>query len=197
MSENCITVPFHFDPAVLRYLENLFNIKSDSVDLQKSFFYPFFIVCLSRIKYKSKKTNSSSFSSFIEGNIVIKEWDYSHYGDNITPAAMIKVNNLIYKLIIREACYRIMIAHVYSGIPRDTCIRNYIYEIGYTDNELSYSALRKYYQRNWISKEKELIENLQFSMSEIDDKKCTKSVQKGYKKCTDIFAEIVPMGFRY
>lgn len=197
MREKCVSVPFSFDPAVLRYLETFFNCKSEFVDLRKSFLYPFFILCLSRISCKSKKTNSSSFRSFIEGNIVIKEWDYTHYGDNITPAAMIQVNNLIYKLIVRDACYRIMIAHVFSGLPRDTCIRDYLFEIGFKDEELSYAALRKYYQRNWTNKEKELRDNVQFSLIENEDKKCTISVQNRYKAGTEIFAKIVPMGFRY
>lgn len=197
MREKCVSVPFSFDPAVLRYLETFFNCKSDSVDLRKSVLYSFIILCLSRITYKSKKTNPSCFSSFIEGNIVVKEWDYTHYGENITPEAMIQVNNLIYKLIIREACYRIMIAHVYSGIPRDTCIKDYLFEIGYKDDELSYGALRKYYQRNWTSKEKELRENIQFSLNENEYKKGTNSVQMRYTTGTQIFADFVPMGFRY
>jgi hypothetical protein len=128
---------------------------------------------------------------------VIKDWDYSHFGDNITPAAMIQVNNLIYKLLIRDACYRIMIAHVFSGIPRDTCIRDYIFEIGYTDDELSYDALRKYYQRNWTSKEKDLRDNFIFLMSENEDKQRTNNVHIKYFQGTNNYAKNVPMGFRY
>ena len=197
MREKCVTVPFKFDPAVLRYLELIFNINKELVDLRKSIFYPVLVNMLTRIKKSDKNPSPSCCSSFIETNIVIKEWDYSRNGEFISDYDMIQFNNLIYKFLIREACYRIMIAHVFSGIPRDTCIRDYIFEVGYKEDELRYDALRKYYQRNWICKEKEFIETIDFSLSENGYKRSTNQVHKEYKTGTEIYAKNVPMGFRY
>jgi hypothetical protein len=47
------------------------------------------------------------------------------------------------------------------------------------------------------TKEKELRENIQFSLNENEYKKGTNRVQMRYTTGTQIFADFVPMGFRY
>ena len=195
MEKNFVTVQFSFEPAVVRYLENNFCKNSGVIDLRKTHIYPFLVLCLQRTHVKSKSSVPSSFNSYQEVNIAVKEWDYSHFGNKISPFAMIQLNNAIYKQIIRDACYRIMIAHVFSGIPRDTCIKDYLFECYYTEEELNYAALRKYYQRNWMSKEKELRENLSFHLNSENEKQRTIHVQPAYNSSTYKNVTFVPMGF--
>lgn len=197
MRDKCVTVNFSFDPAVLRYLENNFSKIDGAFDIRKGFVYSFIILCLQRNNCKRKMPVPSSFVSFIETTIVVKEWDFGHFGEAISAYSMIQVNNLLYKLMIRDACYRIMVAHVFAGIPRDTCIRDYLFECNFQENELSYEALRKFYQRNWTQNEKELRENFSFILEENEDKISTNKGQIRDLSGTYNSAKFVPLGFRY
>jgi len=197
MEKNFVSIKFSFEPSVVRYLENNIKKISGVFDLRKNHIYPFLVLCLQRHNNQSKLTVPSSFNSYKEVNIAVKEWDYSHFGDKISPMAMIQLNNVIYKQIIRDACYRIMVAHVFSGIPRDTCIKDYLFECSYTEEEINYAALRKYYQRKWMNKEKELKENLAFIKNNETYKCSTNSVQSAYKSSTYKNVNFVPMGFLY
>jgi hypothetical protein len=92
--------------------------------------------------------------------VVITSWDYHHLGFDIPPIQQVAISNHIYKQILFDACYRIMISHVFGRVMRDTAIKEFLREHCFEECELNYAALRKHYQRHWLESEKLAKENV-------------------------------------
>ena len=141
-------------PAVLRYLDNTFEKVSDAYDLRGHLLYNFISVGLSRKTISLPSMIPLQYEKMREIKIVITSFDWHHYGWEIPPIHQMALSNHIYKQILFDACYRIMVSHVFGGVPRDSAIKEFLNEHLFEEDELNYPALRKHYQRHWIETEK-------------------------------------------
>lgn len=141
-------------PAVFRYIDNSFNRVGDAYDLRGHLLYDFISVGLSRRSIKVASMLPLQYEKMLTIKVIITSWDYNHYGWDIPPIHQVSLSNHIYRQILFDACYRVMICHVFGGLPRDTAIKEYLWEHGFEECELNYPALRKHYQRHWLDTEK-------------------------------------------
>jgi hypothetical protein len=144
-------------PAVFRYIDNTFsrvrdvNSKAaDVYDLRRHLLYNFVSVGLSRSSISVPSMIPLQYEKMKTVKVAITSWDYHHYGWDIPPIHQVALSNHIYKQILFDACYRIMICHVFGGLPRDKAIKDFLAEHCFEESELNYAALRKHYQRHWI-----------------------------------------------
>jgi len=155
---NTTTIKVH--PAVFRYINNTFNRVGGAYDLRGHLLYGFISVGLSRHSVKVESMLSQQYKKMKEIKVVITSWDYNHYGWDIPPIHQVALSNHIYRQILFDACYRVMICHVFGGLPRDTAIKEFLGEYCFEECELNYPALRKHYQRHWLDVEKNAKENV-------------------------------------
>jgi hypothetical protein len=141
-------------PAVFRHIDNTFNKVGNAYDLRGHLLYNFISVGLSRSSVKVASMLPLQYEKMQQIKVVISSWDYNHYGWEIPPIHQVALSNHIYKQILFDACYRIMICHVFGSLPRDTAIKEYLWEHCFEESELNYPALRKHYQRHWLETEK-------------------------------------------
>jgi len=141
-------------PAVFRFIDNGFQKVGDLYDLRGSLLYDFISVGLSRKKINVPSQVPLQYEKFRKIKVIITSWDYNHYGWDIPPVQQVAISNHIYRQILFDACYRVMVSHVFGGVPRDAAIKDYLAEHCFDEKELNYSALRKHYQRHWIETEK-------------------------------------------
>jgi len=141
-------------PAVFRYIDNTFHRKGGAYDLRRHLLYDFISAGLSRRTIKVESMIPLQYEKMKKIKVVITSWDYSHYGWDIPPVHQVAISNHIYRQILFDACYRVMICHVFGGLPRDTAIKEYLWEHCFEERELNYAALRKHYQRHWLETEK-------------------------------------------
>lgn len=141
-------------PAVFRYIDNTFNQIRDVYDFRRSLLYGFISAGLSRRTIHATSMLPLQYEKMKTVKIAITSWDYHHYGWDIPPIHQVALSNHIYKQILFDACYRVMICHVFGGLPRDTAIKEFLAEHCFEESELNYAALRKHYQRHWIDTEK-------------------------------------------
>jgi hypothetical protein len=161
MSKKVYSTIIKVHPAVFRYMDNTFsrvrdvNSKAaDVYDLRRSLLYGFISAGLSRRSINATSMLPLQYEKMKTVKIAITSWDYHHYGWDIPPIHQVALSNHIYKQILFDACYRIMICHVFAGLPRDAAIKEYLSEHLFEEHELNYAALRKHYQRHWIETEK-------------------------------------------
>jgi len=152
------TIKVH--PAVFRYIDNTFEKTSGAYDLRGHLLYNFISTGLNRKSINMPSMIPLMYEKMKEIKIVIGSFDYHHYGWEIPPIHQVAISNHIYKQILFDACYRIMVSHVFGGLPRDTAIKEYLNEHFFEEEELNYPALRKHYQRHWIDTEKIAKENV-------------------------------------
>jgi hypothetical protein len=141
-------------PAVLRYIDNTFDKIKDVYDLRRSMLYGFISAGLSRHTINATSMLPLQYEKMKTVKVAITSWDYHHFGWDIPPIHQVALSNHIYKQILFDACYRVMICHVFGGLPRDAAIKEYLSEHLFEEHELNYAALRKHYQRHWIDTEK-------------------------------------------
>jgi len=126
----------------------------DAYDLRGHLLYGFISSGLSRCTVKVSSMLPLQYETMRKIKVVITSWDYNHYGWEIPPIHQVAMSNHIYRQILYDACYRVMICHVFGGLPRDTAIKEFLDEHCFEENELNYPALRKHYQRHWLETEK-------------------------------------------
>ena len=149
-----ITIRVH--PAVFRHMENHFPKIGEAYDMRGHFFYDFLRSGLTR--KSGGAAPPQSFAQLLEVEIVFSRRDCQHYGYIIPEVYQSWFSRFAYKFIQHTACMEVLFAHVAGGIPRDTAIKEYLLNNLYEDDELNYPALRKYYQRNWMEAERQVLE---------------------------------------
>lgn len=154
------TIKVH--PAVLRHIDNTFPRVSGAYDLRGHPFYSFISVGLNRKAVSMPSMLPLQYEKMREIQTVITSFDYHHYGWEIPPIHQIALSNHIYRQILFDACYRVMVCHVFGGLPRDTAIKEFLSEHFFEEDELNYPALRKHYQRHWIETERIAKENVAY-----------------------------------
>lgn len=122
--------------------------------MRKHFYYKLISAGLTRQKVAVPSMLSKRYDKLKEVEIQITSWDYHHYGDEITPVYQVSLSKYLYEELLYNACYQVLLAHVYGLIPRDTAIKEYLLNSLFEDDELNYPALRKHYQRHWMETEK-------------------------------------------
>ena len=152
-------VEIKLHPAVQKLIENTFNKVDDIYDFRRHLLYNFISIALCRSSVKLPSLLPVHYEKLKTIKVAITSWDFNNIGKEIPPKQQMLISNLMYKQILYDACYRIMICHIYGNLPRDTAIKNYLAENGFEEYELNYAALRKHYQRNWIEIEKVNKEN--------------------------------------
>lgn len=161
-SNKIYTTKIKVHPAVFRHIDNTFEKVSGAYDLRGHLFYSFISVGLSRQTVNTPSMIPLLYEKMKEVKVVITSYDYHHYGWTIPPVHQVAMSNHIYKQILFDACYRIMVSHVFGGLPRDTAIKEFLSEHLFEEDELNYPALRKHYQRHWIETEKIAKENVSY-----------------------------------
>ena len=149
-------------PAVFRYLDVTFNKIGDAYDLRGHIFYSYLTAGLIRkgMKLPTMMPLPKQYEKMLKIKVVIASWDYHHFGWDIPPFHQVALSNHIYKQILFDGCYRVMISHVFGNLPRDTAIKSFLSEHSFLACELNYAALRKHYQRHWLKSEKLIKENV-------------------------------------
>ena len=141
---------------MFRYIKNTFPMTCGAYDLRKHFLHDFLRVGLTR--QPSMERQSEVFHGFPEVKVVFSHRDCRQNGYILSENHQSAFSRLAYKFIQQTACHEVLYAHVVGGIPRDTAIKEYLLENLYEEDELNYAALRKYYQRNWMETERQVLE---------------------------------------
>lgn len=145
-------------PAVAKWLDANFEKIDDVIDVRSHPIYVLIQSALMRKEIKIPHKKSIKTQKHVPVNFMITEWDFYHFGWTIPTGIQQKISKYLYKDMLLRFCRDIASANVYGGFPIDVAVRRILIENLFDDSELSYFNLRKFYERNYTVKEKELVE---------------------------------------
>jgi len=165
------SVELNVCPSVARWLDANFESQGNAYDIRNSSFYILFQTALFQKNIKSPNKPLKKTENHIPVRILIKEWDFYHFGWNIPTFAQVKISRLLFDLMMEKFCEHIAYAYAYGGVPRDVTIRRILVENLFEDNELNYYYVRKWYQRKFqnTGKEREVIDFARYTQENITE----------------------------
>ena len=161
MKNNLYKITIKVHPAVYRFIDNHFSVSVGAYNLIKSPYYCIISSMLCRSCTKLPSLVYKKFDKYKPIEMFITEFDFYHYGWQMSEMQQCLLSKSMLQLILQQACHEIAVAHVIAGISRRRAICNYIDENLYEEDEISYSYLQKYYQRKYMANEAELRANME------------------------------------
>ncbi len=149
-------------PLVFRYISENYVCKQNAFDVFNTPLYYLISSGLSRSNIAIPSRISAKYQSYVPIRIHITEWDFYHYGWEMTPLQQIRLSNIVKSQIIREICEKAMVLHCYTHIPREAAIRELMSQNYFEEEELSLASVKKHYQRHFLKQEEKLIENIYY-----------------------------------
>lgn len=155
-----VPVDIKLHPLSWRVLRQQYRYDGVAVDLGKGWLYNIVTQCLRRRPFMSPWEFSRVPLGMVEGKVYILEYDYNRYGGYMSIAKQANLSVIIFRQERERLCNLTATAHVMAGISRDTAMRYFLEKEGYEDDEISFAALRKHYQRHYRHFEDDILHDL-------------------------------------
>lgn len=146
-------VDIKLHPLAWRVLKENYSYDGKAVDLGKGWMYNLITQGLQRQYNVAPWEFKRQRIDTVDGKVYISNYDAERFGCYISLTRAANISSIIYKRERERLCSLTMMAHVIGGIKRDVAMRHFLWKEGYNDNEMSFEALKKYYQRHFRNKE--------------------------------------------
>ena len=141
-------VDIKMHPLSWHVLKAQYSYDGVAVDLGRGWLYNIVTQGLRRNPVVSPWEFSRSPQGMVESRIYIREYDYNRYGGYMSIAKQANLSVIISRRERERLCNLTATMHVVAGVSRDTAMRYFLEKEGYSDEEISFAALRKHYQRH-------------------------------------------------
>ncbi len=148
MANKCI-VDIKLHPLSWKVLREQYRYDGVAVDLGKGWMYNVVTQALRRHPVVSPWELGRIPQGMVDGKVYVLEYDCQRYGSYMSVAKQANISVIIFRRERERLCQLTASAHVMLGVGRDTAMRYYLEKAGYEDNEISFAALRKHYQRHY------------------------------------------------
>lgn len=154
------TIDIKLQPLAWRVLREEFHYDGTAVDLGQSWLYNIVTLCLRRHPVTAAWEIGRSLQGMVDGKIYITDYDFNRYGGYMSTAKMANLSLIIFRREREKLCRLTATSHIMAGVSRDTAMRHFLIKGGYTDEEITFAALRKHYQRHYRHFEDDILHDL-------------------------------------
>ena len=154
------TVDIKLHPLAWQVLKQQYKYDGIAVDLGKSWLYKVFVASLRRHPVVAPWEFSRMPQGLVDGRVYITDYDFQRYGGHMGIAKQLNFSMIVTKRERERLCLLTATAHVMAGISRDTAMRYFLEKEGYEEDEISFAALRKHYQRHYRHYEDDILHDL-------------------------------------
>lgn len=148
MSEN-YNVSLKVDPLVKRWMDNRFKLRRGIYFMDNSCYYGLVSALLYQSHVKGPKRLPDKYDNFVPVRIAISEYDFYHYGWEVSPMQEIRFSRLVRNIVIDECLRSVALLRASFSIPLSQAIRAYTVYFDIADEDIHYETLRKIYQRKY------------------------------------------------
>ncbi len=142
-------------PLVWRYIDNNYQKVGDTYDITGSMYYPLVMSLLCRSNVKVPSRVSPKYAEYKNVSVFVTEYDFYHYGYEMSPLQQFKFSKTVKNIIIDQMCRRIAITRAVVDVPLTQLIDLVLNENNMGPEELNAESLRKIYQRKYTELERD------------------------------------------
>lgn len=155
MKQKLYRVQLKVHPMVWRYIDNNFRKENGAYDVTQSMYYPLVLssICRSNVRVPSRV--SVFYDEYRDIMLLITEYDFYHYGYDISPLQQVRYSRILRNIILDLMCRRIVMMRAVFDIPLTRAIGLVLDANLMEPEELKPATLRKIYQRRYMALERE------------------------------------------
>lgn len=155
-----MTVDIALHPVVWKVLQQDYNFDGNAVDVGHDWLYLLIVQSLEREQVITAGELRRRPKGLVAGKVYIYYDDYIHHGRYLRLNRQANISRIVYRRERERLCQEVAMLHVACGIERNRAMRHFLEKRGLEDEELSFEALKKYYQRNYRQKEDDILNEI-------------------------------------
>lgn len=155
-----ITVDIALHPLAWKVLREQYSYDGTAVDVGHGWLYSVIVQGLERKHIITAGELRRRPKGLVDGKVYIYYDDFIRYGRFIRLTKQANISRVIYRKERERLCYQIAVFHVATGIERNKVMRHFLDKHGIEEDELSFEALKKYYQRKFRHKEEDYLQDI-------------------------------------
>lgn len=152
-----ITIDLALHPMVWKVLQLQYDYDGVAVDVGHDWLYALIVSSLERRQIITAGELRRRPKGLVGGQVYIGYDDFVRHGRFIRLSKQANISRVVYRVARERLCYAVAVFHVATGIERNKAMRYFLDKYDFTDDEMSFEALKKHYQRNFRQKEDEYI----------------------------------------
>lgn len=143
------TIDLRVDPLVAGWIDRNFNKVRGCYRMGDSFWYGLVSSLLYQSHVKKPTVLPEKYSGFVPIKLAVTEYDFYHYGWEVSPMQELRFSRLIRSFIIDECLRNVAIMRARYDIPLSQAITDCTVFFNLEEEHLKYETLRKIYQRKY------------------------------------------------
>jgi len=160
MSEK-ITIELALHPIAWKMLKKDYHFDGKAVDVGRGWFYYLILQGLERQQVLTPMRDKSRMpKNLVKGKIYILYEDSLRYGRYMRLPRQANISRVLFKQKREQLCLQVAIFHIAADIERNKLMRHFLEKEDIEEDELSFEALKKHYQRHYRQKEDAIIHEI-------------------------------------
>ncbi len=160
MSEK-ITIELALHPIAWKMLKKDYHFDGKAVDVGRGWLYYLILQGLERQQVLTPMRDKSRMpKNLVKGKIYILYEDSLRYGRYMRLPRQANISRVLFKQKREQLCLQVAIFHIAADIERNKLMRHFLEKEDIEEDELSFEALKKHYQRYYRQKEDAIIHEI-------------------------------------
>lgn len=160
MSEK-ITIELALHPIAWKMLKKDYHFDGKAVDVGRGWLYYLILQGLERQQVLTPMRDKSRMpKNLVKGKIYILYEDSLRYGRYMRLPRQANISRVLFKQKREQLCMQVAIFHIATDIERNKLMRHFLEKEEIEEDELSFEALKKHYQRHYRQKEDAIIHEI-------------------------------------
>lgn len=156
-----ITIDIALHPLAWKVLKKEYHFDGKAVDVGSGWLYYLILQGLERQQVITPCRDKSRFpKNLIKGKIYIYYEDSLRCGRFMRLPRQANISRVIFRQKREQLCQAVAVFHIATGIERNKVMRHFLEKEGIEEEELSFEALKKHYQRHYRHKEDALLQDI-------------------------------------
>lgn len=155
------TIEIALHPLAWKMLKKDYHFDGKAVDVGMGWLYYLIVQGLERQQVVIPCRDKSRLpKNLIKGKIYIFYEDSLRYGHFMRLPRQANISRVLLKQKKEQLCQTVAVFHIAKDLPRNKVMRHFLEKEGIDDDELSFEALKKHYQRHYRRKEDLLLQEI-------------------------------------
>lgn len=155
-----ITIDIALHPLAWKVLRQQYHYDGKAVDVGNGWLYSVIVQGLERRQVITSGEQRKRPKQLVDGKVYIYADDFLRYGRYLRLSRQANISRALFRKERERLCEQIAVFHVATGIERNKVMRYFLEKADIEEDELSFEALKKHYQRHYRQKEDDILHDI-------------------------------------